>query len=75
MKKEDETINVTVKMGTIVPGMRGAMISVTCIVELNGDENMIEFTKHFYDQCANITGGKENWFVIHLHFWSSIDFK
>ena len=20
-------------------------------------------------------GGKENWFVIHLHFWSSIDFK
>ena len=43
--------------------------------EVTGDENNIEYTKHFYDRCADIAGGKENWLVIHLHFWSSIDFK
>ena len=43
--------------------------------ELTGDENKIEYTKHFYDNCTDIAGGKDNWFVIHLNFWSSIDFK
>ena len=41
--------------------------------EITSYEN--EVSKFFYDQCAKIAGGKENWFVIHLHFWSSIDFK
>ena len=43
--------------------------------ELIGDESKNEFSKHFYDHCADIAGGKDNWFVIHLHFWASIDFK
>ena len=40
-----------------------------------GDEGKNEFSNHYYEQFANIAGGKHNWFTVHLHFWSSIDFK
>ena len=43
--------------------------------EQAGDESKDGFSNDFYDQSANIAGSKNNWFTVHLHFWSSIDFK
>ena len=43
--------------------------------EHSGDESKNDFSNDFYNHCADIAGGKDNWFIIHLHFWASIDFK
>ena len=40
-----------------------------------GDQSKNEVSKDFYDHCADIAGGKDNWFIIHVHYWASIDFK
>ena len=40
-----------------------------------GDKRKNEFSNDFYDQFASKAGTKDGWFIIHLHFWSSIDFK
>ena len=40
-----------------------------------GDNSKNEFSNDFYDQFATKAGTKHGWFIIHLHFWSSIDFK
>ena len=43
--------------------------------EYSGDESKNDFSNDFYDHCADIAGGKDNWFIIHVNFWASIDFK
>ena len=43
--------------------------------EHTGDKSKNEFNNDFYDRFENIAGTKDDWFIIHLHFWSSIDFK
>ena len=40
-----------------------------------GDKSKNEFSNDFYDRFARKAGTKDGWFIIHLHFWSSIDFK
>ena len=43
--------------------------------EEGGDKSKNEFSNDFYDKFATDAGTKHGWFIIHLHFWSSIDFK
>ena len=40
-----------------------------------GDNSKNKFSNDFYEQFATEAGTKHGWFIIHLHFWSSIDFK
>ena len=40
-----------------------------------GDTSKNEFSNDFYEKFAQKAGTKHGWFIIHLHFWSSIDFK
>ena len=40
-----------------------------------GDSSKNEFSNDFYEKFAQKAGTKQGWFIIHLHFWSSIDFK
>ena len=43
--------------------------------EKDGEENKNAFNNEFYNQFKNAAGSDKDWFIVHLHFWSLVDFK
>ena len=41
----------------------------------SGEENKDNFNNAFYKRFEEKAGGLDNWFLIHMHFWSILDFK
>ena len=40
-----------------------------------GDKSKNSFNNEFYEQFAKLAGSRNDWFIIHLHFWAAIEFK
>ena len=45
------------------------------LAEDGGDKSKNNFNNEFYEQFARLAGTRDDWFIIHLHFWAAIDFK
>ena len=45
------------------------------VAEDIGDKSKNNFNNEFYEQFARLAGTRDDWLIIHLHFWAAIDFK